>query len=338
VEGGTLVVAGMVPVSGDSPLGAGTGAGIVKVGDPQGAQAARLLLDTGITMARDLEVVSNSAGLARLGGKNQSVYSGNVVLNTNAVIFTETSGSRVKFAGVISGNGGLTTSGGGILEMANANTYSGGTVVTNATLLANNASGWATGAGLTRITNTGTLGGTGAVFNTQFDGGRVAPGDVSQVGQLSLSNTTWNSGTRYAWNLDLSQGATPGTGWDFLAVSNVTLNSGTFYVDVSLLSLSGFDTTPSGTNEYLIAKTFDTGTWNTNQFAAINTWSGGTPTNGFGWWLDTKLGGTELYLKYGAGLFDYYSGPLVIPEPNLLTLLLSGLGAIYAARRRLKKR
>jgi hypothetical protein len=188
------------------------------------------------------------------------------------------------------------------------------------------------------------MAGTGLVANTTFNGGTVAPGEVLtgiKVGNLTLSNTVWNSNTRYAWQLGdaalhAGNGGIAGTDWDFLTVSNLTLAAGQYGVDVSLLSISGFDLTPSGTNQYHIATAFGGETWDTNMFATIATWYGGTPTNGWGWWVTSSNANQELWLNYGYNGMDYGNPVVAIPEPNVLLLWLSSLATIYVCRRRLR--
>ena len=93
-------------------------------------------------------------------------------------------GNTVTYAGSLGNNGSgallvkssLTN---GILVLLGANLYSGNTVITNATLLADNNSGSATGAGNVTVQNGGTLAGYGAAGGSVLvsAGGTLAPGD-----------------------------------------------------------------------------------------------------------------------------------------------------------------
>jgi autotransporter-associated beta strand protein len=340
VEGGTLVIAGMVPLTGTSPIGTGTGtgAGTVKVGDPTGAIAAQLLMSGGNTFSRNVEVVAGSGGLAGVGGTGAgtNVYSSGVTLNTNAFLVAGT-GGRTRFDGVITGSGGVTTRGGGVIELTQNNTYTGGTIVSNATLVANNTSGWATGDGLTRVVNSGVLAGSGFISNSVIEaGGRVSPGSAITASTLTLDTTEWQEDGRYEWTLldgSLQTDLGAGINWDFISASNLTLTataSNPFVIDINNIwtNAINFSITSSVTNTFLIASTTN-GVFDASVFSVSYL----TATNGWGWAVTTSLDGNNLYLNYGFGL-----GSLLVPEPHVVGLLMVG-GIITAAfRKRLRKK
>jgi len=240
----------------------------------------------------------------------------------------------VIFDGVISGGGGITTGGGGIIELTQNNLFTGGMLVTNATVLANNVAGSATGNGIVTVASSGTLGGNGTVANSVIgSGGRIAPGELFSVGTLTLTDTEWQGGGRYAWNIEDASGSA-GTGWDFVDIAslNLTANSASrFIIEIGSdwTNAANFGSlSPSGTNSYLIASALNSAFTSTAFEASF-----GIVTNGFGWWVTTENNGQDLMLNYGAT-----NTFLVIPEPNVLLLWLSSLASIYAARRRLTKR
>ncbi len=97
------------------------------------------------------------------------------------------------FAGIIQDTGSLKKIGQGILTLAGANTYTGGTTVAQGTLLVRNSSGSGTGAGPVQINN-GTLAGSGSIAGAVTVGtagsprALLAPGS-SGIGTLTLSNS-----------------------------------------------------------------------------------------------------------------------------------------------------
>ena len=87
-------------------------------------------------------------------------FAGNATVDVN--------GQNVAFTNSI-GNGGpgaltvFSTAANGVLTLLGANNYSGGTIVTNVTLLINNTSGSGTGSGAVTVAGGATLGGTGTI-------------------------------------------------------------------------------------------------------------------------------------------------------------------------------
>ena len=165
------------------------------------------------------------------------------------------------FAGVLQNGGGggvlaLTKNGAGILALTNANTYGGGTIVNDGTLLAANASGSATGAG--NVTMNGgilasdpTIGGTisGNVLSGGIGAHTLAPGGVGTIGTLSIGGLTTTGLTTLAFDL-----TTPGGSGDLLVVGANGLTVGTS-TNISFSSL------PSVTGNYrLIEGTIISGT------------------------------------------------------------------------------
>lgn len=91
-----------------------------------------------------------------------------------------------RLSGVLSSaSGGLMKSGQGILEVTGNNTYGGGTVIKEGTLLANNASGSATGVGDVTVLSGARLGGRGTVGSASSPASLVVKaGGTLSVGQL----------------------------------------------------------------------------------------------------------------------------------------------------------
>jgi hypothetical protein len=74
--------------------------------------------------------------------------------------------------------------------LSGANTYTGGTIVSNGTLLVTSTSGSGTGSGPVTVNSSGTLGGNGIVAGAVAvnSGGTFAPG-AGGIGTLTLSNS-----------------------------------------------------------------------------------------------------------------------------------------------------
>jgi autotransporter-associated beta strand protein len=108
-------------------------------------------------------------------------------------------------AGRIAGVFGLTKSGTGTLNLQTANTYQGGTLVANGTLLVNNTAGSGTGTNTVTVNSGGILGGSGIISGnvTVNSGGLTCPsnGVTTTIG----GNLTYNAGT--GANFDLSSAA-----------------------------------------------------------------------------------------------------------------------------------
>ncbi|MEI8315598.1 MAG: autotransporter-associated beta strand repeat-containing protein, partial [Verrucomicrobiota bacterium] len=119
---------------------------------------------------------------------------GNVTLeNTTGASVELTVGNNnasTVYGGVLGGSGSLIKIGTGKLELTNANTYSGATVVNAGTLAVNGNL-----ASSTVTVNGGTLGGTGTLAGavTVNTGGHLAPGNG--VGVQSMGTLTLNSGS-----------------------------------------------------------------------------------------------------------------------------------------------
>ena len=253
-RGATQINAGTVLVAVDAPSGSpgafGSATSNVQLGNPFAAspgQNINLFIDTpGVTIGRSLLVNNiNVEALSkmRIGGihtTGTSYYNGTLNLQRRANLHAA-SGGTVVFGGVIQqGNGtigSITKSGGGVVELTNANTYNGTTIVEAGTLLVNNTSGSGTGSGNVTVLSGGTLGGNGSFSGALSvqSGGIVAPG--ASTGNLTVNNSATIAGS-YACELD-------GAGSDLLVV-NGDLDLTGASLSVSELS------TPTG-GPYLIA-------------------------------------------------------------------------------------
>ncbi len=152
---------------------------------------------------------SASTGILRLNGNSatiaglsSSVTPGTATVeNGSATPLTLTSNptTNVAYHGLLQdgGAGSLTfvKGGAGSLTLAAANTYTGGTTVSQGALVVTNTTGSATGSGPLAVNATGVLGGTGSVAGavTVASGGKVAPGTT--VGNLTVASLDLDSGS-----------------------------------------------------------------------------------------------------------------------------------------------
>jgi autotransporter-associated beta strand protein len=97
--------------------------------------------------------------------------------------------------------------GSGTLTVTAAQTFSGGLVVSNGTVLVNNASGSGTGTGAVTVVD-GTLGGTGIIAGSVSvqSAGNLAPGN--SIGDLTINGTLTLGGT---FTAEVDTGAAPNT-------------------------------------------------------------------------------------------------------------------------------
>lgn len=147
-----------------------------------------------------------------LGGGTVGAYSPwNSPLNmtltgSNGPVSFDTAGTSISLSGILSGPGGLAVTGGGVLELSGANTYSGDTIVNSGILQLDNTG---SSSGALRLTNNATL-------NLNFNG-NYAVGRFYTNGVI-LPNGTYNAGNLPAFiigsgNLLVSGGISTGI-WD----------------------------------------------------------------------------------------------------------------------------
>ena len=164
------------------------------------------------------------SGLVFLGAVNLTVGTNNL-----STIFS----GLMQDGGENGGSGGsLTKTGNGKLSLTNANTYTGGTTITNGTLLVKNTTGSATGTGAVRV-NAGTLGGTGKITGAVTVGTGTSSGAIllagdsaTRPGTLTVNNTlTFNSLSTYQCVLNRTRAkASKATALGVTITSNVPFN------------------------------------------------------------------------------------------------------------------
>lgn len=170
------------------------------------------------------------SGAVFLGVNNLTVGSNNL---------TQTFSGVMQDGGQNGGTGGsLTKIGTGILTLSDTNTYTGGTIVNEGTLLVTNTGGSGMGSGAVQV-NAGTLGGTGKIAGAVTVGTGSGPGAVlspgvispgKRPGTLTINNLlTFNSDGTYKFELRTSNATA-----DKAVAKGVTINSGGLFSFIAL--------------------------------------------------------------------------------------------------------
>jgi autotransporter-associated beta strand protein len=228
----------------------------------------------------------------------------------------------------ISGSNGLTKDGAGKAILTGANDYSGGTILTSGTLLANNSSGSATGTGNVTV-NGGTFGGTGAVSGavTANNSGTIAPGGsaATTIESLDLGGAlTFNTGSHLAY--EINSGAAAASRADLLNVNGNLSLTGTVALD---LTDAGSTLLSNGTKLTLVSYS---GTWNGGTFnghADDSVLSIGV--NSFLINYNDTSGGAN----FGGGLYGKFLTLSAVPEASSFVfggLICGVLGMTFAGR------
>ena len=173
--------AGTLTLSGQSTY---TGATAVNVGTLQAGAVNAFSPSSAFSVA--------SGAVLNLAGFNQTIGSlagaGAVTLGA-ATLTTGNDNTSTTFSGVMSGGGGLTKIGNGILTLTGANTFTGGTTVNAGGLVVN-------GSLASSVTvNSGTLSGTGTFGGLVTNGGVLAPGN--SIGTFAVNGNFIQNGGIY---------------------------------------------------------------------------------------------------------------------------------------------
>jgi autotransporter-associated beta strand protein len=317
LSGGTVSAnlgAGSLSVGGGAALNGTSAATSVSVnsgtlslgGNNRLATDASVSVDAGATLG----LGSNSQQLAGLTGDGSVTTSASGSLNLNVA-------STNTYAGNISGGGNLTKSGSGTLFLTGSNSLTGTTAVSSGTLRVNGSV-----AGDATVASGATLGGTGTISGAVNVTGVLSPG--ASIESLAVGTTTFGGGSAFEWEYN-SQTVTA----DLLDINgNLNLDGS---VTLTLIDLAELSTAISqGTKFTLISYT---GAWDSGTFSGYaddSTFSFG----GMDWVInyDDATGGNNF-----SGDQDGASGFVtmtVVPEPSSLGLALIAGGLLVTRRRR----
>jgi autotransporter-associated beta strand protein len=287
--GGTLLQSGTLNINGINALG--------------GANYGGLTFNGGtLQYAANFSGNNGSGDLTSIGTAGITLAAGGGTIDVN--------GNNLTYAGSVgnNGNGALALKSSlpnGVLTLQGANTYAGGVLVTNVTLIASNTSGSATGSGNVTVQNGGILAGTGSLGGsvTVTTGGTLAPG--SAPGVLTFNN-----------NLTLAVGATTVVQVQHSPLASNAINvAGTFTAGGTLVvtnagatTLAAGDSFPvfnaqnySGGFVSMVLPALSSGLiWNTNYLATSGTLSVATVTQPVFASVSTIPGG--VVFQGGAGL------------------------------------
>jgi autotransporter-associated beta strand protein len=260
ISEGTLSAVKIAAISASSSIG--NAATAVVLG---GGTTAGTLRYTGaaVTYTRGFTVNAGGGGITNAGTGLLTIGTGGIATAGNLTFVTNANGITAN--SIISGAGGVTmdSGGAGALIMAAANTYAGGTTVTQGTVQMSGAGTLGASSGSLTV-NGGTL---------DLNGTTQSVGNFTGSGGTIVNNA---SGT----NVALTIGTADGTGGNYAGViADNTSGTGT----VALTKTGSGTITLSGTNTYTGATTINGGT-----LSAANAGNGGQGGAG-----NEALGGTS---------------------------------------------
>jgi len=246
-SGGTVINSGALRASTSTALG---------TGDVTVTNGAQLQLNGGVTIANTININGSNAlfsvtsggtpnltGIVNLQGNagiNLATNSGNAAMTLSGTVnlngFTLTANTvnispAIIISGVISGSGGITKAGAGVLLLngTGTNTYTGATAVNTGTLIAKSASSLGTGAGGVTVAS-----GTALIYNASTDA------------QLAIAGTLGITGT--GTTIGGSIGSTT-TSAEINVTGNATTNAAA--VAVNIYGINGVSPV-AGTNTYTL--------------------------------------------------------------------------------------
>lgn len=247
--------------------------------------------------------LGNGGALNFAGGK--LVFGSGIAPDLSARSITFASGSSildvgantVSFANSIGGGGagGFTKAGAGLLGLAGANSYTGGTTVSAGTLLVTNSSGSGTGSGAVTVGGSGVLAGSGSIAGAvgTSAGSKIVPGN-SGVGDLTVGGLALAAGARLELEIN------PAGGNDRIVVQptgSLTLNGG----EVTLYQAGG-------TSQFSTPGTYDLIEYSgAIQGAGVSSLSVVNAVAGYDYTFSAAAGKVSLSVAQGAVLTNWTS-------------------------------
>ena len=220
VSGGSSVFDLTGTMTGGGTLVLGSSVMTLRFNGTAGDSTAIFDLGTGSAIANVRQNAATAIALGGLAGGAGTQLQGHSNGGGNVTYTIGGAGADTEFDGVIKdgavGTVALVKTGSGKLTLTSANPYSGGTTVSNGTLLVNNTVGSGTGTGAVAVVSGATLGGTGTIRGpvTIASGGILSPGNG--VGTLTVTNLVLSGGAVMQYELGTSSDRT-------VVSSNLTL-------------------------------------------------------------------------------------------------------------------
>jgi len=242
--GGTIRIGAGLANSWGSATISGAG-GLTKEGDgvltltANNSYAGGTVINGGtLSIDTSARINSNNGGLTFNGGILRTTgtlgFTKSTTLLAGGGTFEVADGTINTWNSAISGDGQLTKTGAGQLNLTATNAYRGDTLIKSGTLLVGSAAAIASSSstfvdgGLLKVNGTadavtvntgGSLGGSGSVGAlTLRSGSLLSPGN--SPGVLSAASATVLGGSTYNWEISAMTG-TPGTNWDILSVNGL---------------------------------------------------------------------------------------------------------------------
>jgi len=303
---GTLTLAGANSYSGGTSVNAGT----VVLGNNASFGTGAVSIASNATITAGVQNLATPNALTLTSGATAT-------LNTGSNTWTQ--------SGAISGSGGMTKTGAGMLTLTASNSYTGATLVSAGTLQVNgslNSSGSVTLASGTTLSGKGSV---GAVMVSK--GATLAPGADVGIGNLTLQSSIWSPGGNYNWQIADASGA-KGISYDSLTIMgglNLSTLSSTNRFNINLWSLAGstsgqaLNFNPNVSSSWTLASVLGSITgFSTNDFL-INT----VATNGTGGFSNLLNGGFFGITTNATGLILSYTTKF-ISGGNAIWSLASG--------------